>query len=106
MRDETFFEVLRWLNVILASIGFLWLTIRSILRVRDYPYTMRLYLWALAMYAIGVAEGSGEAALMNLPGGVRPFLYLAANIALLIALTLTQKKFDVSVAHREGRPRV
>lgn len=99
-------EVVRWVNTMLGLIGFFWLAIRSAIRWTEYPDPIRMYLIALGAYAFGITEGSAEAALQDAPAGARSVIYILGNIALLSALAFTQRKTDVSVANREGKPRL
>ena len=84
------YDILRIINMVSALGGLTWLVVRSGFRWPGYPYTMRLFIYALGFYAFSIAEGSLEAWLQENPLGPRIFINLFANAALLIALALSQ----------------
>lgn len=102
---ETAVEYLRWANMVLALIGLIWLVVRSAIRWGDYPYTLKLFLYAIGFFAFAVVEGSAEAAIQNAPIGFRSLVNLFANVALLTALALSQRKHNIAISGREGLPR-
>lgn len=95
-------EILRLTNVVLALGGLLWLGIRSLRRWPEYPPAVRLFILTLSFYAFAAAEGSFEAVLLDSPVGARSFVFLVANVALLVTLALTNQRRDIGV-DREGR---
>lgn len=99
-------EWARWFNGIAGAVAWTWLTVRTFIRRKDYPLVVWTVLLTLSFFAGATAEGSIEAALQGAPAGVRTFLATLAVVSLLWTLFITQPKWDVSVAHREGRSRI
>lgn len=94
---EGIVEGVRWVNALIGMIGLVWLVLRSHLRRREYPYSVQLFLLTLGFFVGSTAYGSIEAATQNADVGMRTWLYLVANSALLVTLMLSQKRRDLFV---------
>ena len=91
MLNALLIEELRWVNFVLAVVGYAWLVIRSTMRWWRYPYALRITLLVLSFYVLVSAWTSVEMAIQNTEPGTRSYGTLFANLALLVALTITQK---------------
>ena len=82
---------IRWANLIVGSLGFLWLVQRIVSRRKVLPPEIVSFLCVIGFFILGSIEVSSEALIDDQPAGPRSFIFLVGNLGLCIALGLTQK---------------
>lgn len=85
-------DILRGINALLAMVAFTWLVLRSWMRRNEYPAPVLLFLHVLGFYILGTFELSLELLGRDAEPGFWSVIFLVGNIAVLIALVLTQEK--------------
>jgi uncharacterized membrane protein YhaH (DUF805 family) len=93
--DDNMALILRWITLVLSTLGLLWLSVRSGMRWHDYPYTIRLFLLSLIFFVFASVYGTAEAIASDVEPGLRVVVYLMAAVSLLVTLALTQKRREV-----------
>lgn len=82
---ETFYDVVRLLNALLASLVFCALVHKGRLYFKTYDEQQKLLHIAFTLYVLAVSYGSVEAYSRNIEGGVRLLPFLLANAIALYA---------------------
>lgn len=86
MINETWWDLMRWGNVALASISVALLTATTIRRWDLLPKRIRrISVWFILILAV-TAYGSGEAATQEVPPGYRVLLMLLALAGLIVTI--------------------
>lgn len=82
---ETFYDVVRLANALLASIVFGALVYKGRLYFSSYGKQQKLLYIAFTLYVLAVSYGSVEAYAQDIEGGPRLLPFLVANIIALYA---------------------
>jgi hypothetical protein len=94
-------DYLRATNVVLASVGFVWLLSRTFLRRAEYTHAVTLFLLTLSFYVFGVALASEAMIAQDVERGPWSYAWGIANLALLTSLGLTHKRRPLSKSEGE-----
>lgn len=85
MSSDTFYDIIRLVNAVVASLVFCALIHRGKLYFRGYDKQQKLLHGSFTLYALATAWGSVEAYNLNIPKGAAVFIFLAANLVALYA---------------------
>lgn len=100
MTFETAIYIVRAINVALGLGGFIWLLLKASSNWARYPSSVRGYIISLLAFSLASIYGSAETLVQHAEPGLRAFLFLFANVNLLIALWKMRGQHLNATRHR------